>query len=338
MAKKYDSDMINQINNSISLLDYVSQYAVLEQRNGEWWAKCPLHKDDINPSFSINVEKNMFYCLGCNSGGTPVIFAQLFHKFSFPQAIEHLIKYADVEITPREYSDLLDYLHKYKFTKKEKKIITRNYLPNNTMLQYSKEPIAEWIAEGIDQKIMDEYDVRYDKYANRIVYPIRDEKGIISVKGRTLYPNFQELGLRKYSYYQEIGTNDFLFGLYKNTQHIKEKKEVLVFESSKAVMLAEGYGYKNAVSLETSSINKYQMDLLLNLKCDIVLCLDKGIKITTKKATGKYQNNYVDIGLLSKFTNVYVVEDKKGLLKDKASPVDQGIETWQQLYDERCKI
>lgn len=339
---KYTLDQIDKINNSISIVKYASHYLELIQGNGkqnnEFYCNCPFHSNDENPSLSFNSEKNVFSCFGCHEAGTIIIFVQKYHKLSFPEAIEHLIKYADLTLEQKEPSDILEYLHRINIKPKIKEEIKREYLSENIMDKYIKKPINEWVSEGIKQEILDEYDVRYDTSGNRIVFPIRDFNGIIAVKGRTLYKNYQDLGIKKYIYYQPIITNDFLFGLYKNLPYIKEKNEILVFEGSKSVMLAEGYGYKNSVSLETNRINEYQKDLLLQLRCNVVLCLDKGIKVMSIKPKNKNIETIIETGLLSKLTNVYVVEDKENLLPDKASPVDLGIEIWEKLYEGRYKI
>lgn len=337
----YDTETIQEVNNSINVVDYAAQYLNLHESRGEYWAVCPFHKTDVNPSLSFNKEKNVFNCFACKTSGSTIQFVMHYHNLSFPKAVEHLINYANITVIKREHSEILEYLRKIQYKQKERKQINREYLPDNIMSRYLKKPINEWLDEGIGQEMLDKYDVRYDVCGNRIVFPIVDTDGrIIAVKGRTLFPNFEDLGLTKYIYYQEIGTNDFLFGLYENLEYIKEKNEVIVFEGCKSIMKSEGYGYKNAVSLETSNINKDQIRLLLQLKVDVVFALDKGIKITTQKISNiknsKY--TYVNIGLLPRLTNVYVIEDKENLLPDKASPVDQGKEVWEKLYKARYKI
>lgn len=337
----YDSETIQQVNNAINVVDYAAQYLDLNEYRGEYWAICPFHENDTDPSLSFNREKNVFNCFGCKTSGSTIQFVMYYHNLSFPKAIEHLINYANLTIVKRERSEILEYLRKIQYKKKNKKQIEREYLPDNIMNRYVKKPVVEWLNEGIKQEILDKYNVRYDVCGNRIVFPIIDINGkIIAVKGRTLFSNYEELGLTKYIYYQEIGTNDFLYGLYQNLQYIKEKNEVIIFEGAKSVYKAEGYGYKNVISLETSNINEDQMRLLLQLKCDVVFALDQGVKITTQKVKNikdkKY--TYVNIGLLPKLTNVYVIEDRFSLLQPKDSPVDQGKEVWEKLYEARYKI
>lgn len=322
---KYTSEQIEQINNSISIVDYAKQYLELEEIKGEHWCVCCFH-DDVNASMSFNAEKNSYYCLGCKSGGYLINFVMQYHKLSFPMAIKHIIELSNLKLEEKEYSDVYEYLKK-KNHKPPKPVIQRSYLPANAMNKYTKKPIEEWLREGVTQEVLDKYDVRYDIAGNAIVFPIHNEHGrILAIKVRTLYPNYNELGIKKYRYYQKIFTNDFLFGLWQNKKNIEDQREVIVVEAEKGVMILESYGYKNVVALSTSVMTSQQIDLLLSLKCRIVLALDKDV---TKK----------DLCVLAKplklFATVECVYDSKNVLVGKESPYDKGKEVWQQLYSEK---
>lgn len=326
---KYTADQIDQINDSIDIIEYVSQYVdLIKDKNDEYWCPCVFHNDNL-PSLSFNAEKNLFYCLGCGVSGTPIIFVQMYHKLPFPKAVEHLINYGKLNIEEKEFSEILECLHKLNHKKKEKKIITREYLSNNVMDQYEKKHITEWVNEGITPEILEEYQVRYHPEANRIVFPIRDENGIIAIKGRSLHKNFKDLGIVKYIYYQPIVTNNFLFGLYKNKKYIQEKKECIIVEAEKGVMLLESWEIKNVVGLTTSHINEDQINLLLSLKVDLIFAFDKDIK---EKDIRK------DLKKLTYFTNVYYLYDRKNLLFEKDSPYDKGLKIWNKLYESRYKL
>jgi DNA primase len=275
--------------------------------------------------------------MACDKKGGLINFIMAYHNKTFPQAIEYILKLSKIPLDEREHSEIIEYLYKTERKKCSKESIVHTYLSEEVINQYSKEDIKEWLEEGIQQKVMDKYNVRYNKKGNAIVFPERNSEGkIISIKARTLYKNYRDLGIPKYKYYQSIGSNDFLFGLYENIDYIKEKNEVIVFEGCKSVMFAEGYGYKNCVSLETNTINEYQMKLLLQLKCNVIMALDKGIQVTNNRELKNTDTiTYINVGLLSKFTNVYVVEDNNGLLPQKASPVDCGKEIWEELYNNK---
>lgn len=335
---KYDSEQISQVNNSMSLINYANQYLDLQLHNGEYWAVCPFH-NDINASLSFNEEKNTYFCFGCKSGGHLISFIMQHKNISFPQAIEYILKLSNIELREREYSEICNYLNKANISTKKhsKNTLNRTYLSEDIMNQYTKEPIKEWLSVGISQEVLDKYNVRYDKRGNAIVFPIRDKNGkIIAVKARTLYENFDDLGIRKYKYYQPIGTNDFLFGLWESYDSIMRKKEVLVFEGSKGKMTVESFGYDNSVSLETNSINDFQLDILLSLKVSIVMCLDKGMNIVSCKKNKSVDD--VDIGLLPMMTDVYVLKDVDNSLEIKNTPTDKGKEVFDKLYNNRYKF
>ena len=76
-------------------------------------------------------------------------------------------------------------------------------------------------------------------------------------------------------------------------------------------------------------INTDMLKKILQLNVDVVLCFDKGLK-------EKQIQSQID--KLKMFTNVYIVEDRENLIKDKDSPIDSGIETWIKLYNSKRKV
>lgn len=326
---KYTFEQISQINNSIPIVEYVSQYLDLDYHNGEYWAVCPFH-DDLNASISFNAEKNVYKCFGCDSKGYLINFVMQYHKFPFLKAIEHILQLVNIDFEKKEHSEAMDYLHKISAKKSIVKTINRTYLKDDVMNQYIYKPIKEWLSEGVSQKVLDKFQVRYDEKKNSIVFPIKDKDGrIISIKSRTLIKNHADMGVPKYIYYNPIITNDFLFGLYENINNIITKKEVIVVESEKGVMILDSFGFSNVVALSTKSITVYQVELLLSLKCNIIFAFDKDVK---EKEVIKIINQ------LSLFTNVEYILDKEGLLNEKDSPYDKGIDIWRTLYEGRYKL
>ena len=326
---EYAYEQITQINNSISIVEYASQYLELRQgvgrRSNEYWTPCCFHGGDINPSLSFNSEKNVYKCMGCDSKGYLINFIMQYHKLSFPKAVEHVLQLVDIDIEEKEPSKIMDFLYKSNIKKDPRDNLNRIYLPENIMNQYTNKPIKEWLTEGMSQEILDKYEVRYDEKSNAIVFPIKDvEHKILAIKARTLYQNYQDLGIAKYIYYNSIGTNDFLFGLNQNMKNIKLKNEVIVVEAEKGVMILDSFGFDNVVSISTKIMTQKQVELLLSLKCNIIFAFDKDVA---------EKELYKIITPFSLFTNVQYVYDKDNLLKSKDSPYDKGIEIWQNLFN-----
>lgn len=326
---KYSGELIREIIKNINLIDYIGQYVDLKQRGKDYFGICPFH-DETDASFSVSPEKNIWYCFGCRKGTTIIDFVKEYHKVKFPKAVEMLLDYSKLDISNlKKEANIITSLKQFTFRNKLSEV-KHEILSQDIMLQYSKEPIKEWIEEGIKQEVMDKYQVRYDKRANRAVFPIHDVHGnIINIKGRTLYSNYKDLGIPKYIYYYPLGCNDFLYGLPFKKDKIKESNEVILVEGSKSVWKLEGWGVENVLSLETNRINEYQLRLLLELKCNVTVALDKGVLMKQIKK---------DFSKLCKFTNVYVMYDTEGLLEDKDAPCDKGKKVWDRLYSNRIKL
>jgi len=319
---------LQDIIDSVNIVDYISQYIDLSEENGEMFGLSPF-KTENTPSFSITPETQLFYDFSSGIGGNVLTFIQKYHKCDIYKAIELLKKYANIT---EEYVDLrlsaTKVLKKYKTPENKKPLTQHKILPLNKMSNYenNKSKLQGWVDEGISYEILEKYQVKYDPFDNRIVFPIRDLVGnIISVKGRTLNPDFKEKRIRKYTYFQEIGDIDFIFGYFEHLDIIKEKKEVIVFEGEKSVMLAETWDVCNTGAILTSHLNDFQLLILIKLGVRVVFALDKEIDISTDK----------NIKKLARFVKVEYIKDTNNYLALKDAPVDKGYITFKELYEGR---
>lgn len=195
--------------------------------------------------------------------------------------------------------------------------------------EWNTEKLAVWEREGISMESMIRFQVRYDPFSDRLVYPIRDVDGnIISVCGRILDPNYKEKNLRKYTYFQSIGALDTIYGLSDNICSIKECGEIILFEGAKSVMLADGWGIKNTGAILTSHLNVNQFKILLKLGVRVSFALDAEIDIREDS----------NIMKLKQYTNVYWVRNRGDILSPKDSPTDKGEDIFRTLYNERRRL
>lgn len=315
----------------INMVEYISQFVDLEYNNNEWWGLCPFHSEKT-PSFSVNEEKKTFYCHGCKAGGTIIDFVCGIKGISFVQAVNELAE--QFKISRNRIPSLMRISKKFAPKHIEKKQHTPVEYIENPMNKYEKADIKEWIEEGISQSVMNKYDVRYNTYDNRIVFPIRDNEGnIISVKGRTLDPDFKsKKGFegRKYAYYTSIGTTYFFFGYYENKSDIDQANEIIIFEGEKSVMKLESYGIKNCVASLTDALTDSQVEELIKMPYkNVVIAWDKGVQRSHIKQQVK---------LLKKYKNVFFLNDTRSLLDDKDSPIDKGIDVFLELYNDKERI
>lgn len=324
---------VDDILEQVDILEYISQYCDFEEKNGEYWALSPF-KEEKTPSFSVNTEKQRFYDFSSGAGGNLIHFIRRYNNCGFIEAVNILKKYANITDDSERTICRLEstkiakkFKHKSPIAKESKSVV----LPPNYMERYEfdKEKLRVWEEEGISFDTMKKFDVCYDSFSNRIVFPIRNYAGdIINVCGRTLEKDFKEKGLRKYTYFKPLGVLDTLYGFSDNKQAIIEKKEIILFEGSKSVMLAHGWGVNNTCAILTSHLNPQQLLFLIKLGIRVVFALDEDIDITED----------INIAKLKRYVKIELVKNRDGLLNSKMAPVDAGFDVWQNLYERRKPI
>lgn len=326
----YPEETIRLIADSINIADYISQYVELKKERNRLFGLCPFHKEDT-PSFMVDEKGKNYHCFGCKEHGSIFKFVMKMDHISFFEAVEKLAGIANIEAKPSRISEtvkLFKQLNPHIEKPKE-----HTFLPESILENFLRQRIVQWEDEGILPDIIDKYGVRFDKKSQRIVYPVYDNNGnLINIKGRTILEDYKTLKLPKYINYYKVGTVDYLQGLCFKKETIKRKNEVIIFEGIKSCMKAEGWGFDNVVSAETSSLNSYQIKLIIQLHCDVVIAFDKDKSV---------EDVIKAIDWLPKFTNVFVINDKDNLLGDKSeknSPVDKGEEVWKKLYEQRERV
>lgn len=327
--------MLRGINENVDLLEYVSQYIEMEKRGKDYFGKCPLHTDNT-PSFSITPEKNTYYCFSCNRSGGIIGYLIDYEKLPFDQAVEKAAALAKIDLSKMCKSETITFLKKFRdLNSKPREQYQHTILSESEYDKFTRAEIGEWKAEGIKEDVLKLFDIRVDDRQNRIVYPVRNIDGkLINVKARTRYKNYKELRIPKYINYYPIGVMDYFQSLDMTLPYIKEKNEIIIFESIKSTMKAFGWGYKNCVSAEKHTLTPEQISLLLKLNVNVVLAFDSDVSY--------WQNDvHEDVDILRRTTNTYIIEDKKKLLggkEAKNSPVDCGLEIWKELYLSKRKV
>ncbi|PLR99518.1 toprim domain-containing protein [Bacillus sp. T33-2] len=187
--------------------------------------------------------------------------------------------------------------------------------------------------DGINYETQWEFGLGFDLKYHMITIPIRDEIGTLcGIKGR-LYKEKIDEGESKYFYIQPCAKSSILYGLDKTKNFIKQKNEVIVVESEKAVLQLWSLGIKNAVAISGHKLSKSQVKKLTHLNVPIVIAYDEGCEIGKDGNIDKsfYRDEF------SKFLEqqtVYCIYDKtKKILNKKESPSDDP-EKWQILYDD----
>lgn len=299
--------------------------------------RCALPQSENQTSVSVLICDNMTTTIfSRGEGGDIFTLIKYILNCNFENALRWACGVLDVEFNGEyiEYKQnpTLKVIEDMKRRDKPNEEITHDILSPNFLNMFKKGYVQEWVNENIPIEIQEKFGVCIDEKDLRWVIPVYDENGnLITCKGRTYLPNFDMLGIPKYFYYKAIGKgrNDLLFGLNFHKEKIKEKKEIILFESEKSVMKANGYGYDWACSVGKNGINQNLVRKILSLHVDVVIAFDKDVpKSDVLKEARK----------LTMFTNVSMIIDYDNLLGKKDSPIDCGKDVWEVLYKNRQKV
>ena len=327
-----DRDDIREMVSKIDLLEYASQSFQFTKRSGDnWFCSCPLHIDKT-PSLSINEKENYFYCFSCGVHGDLIDWMRTFEGLSFNQAVEKVSQITGIEVKEHKRCESLRFYKQIRSAiNKQNKKKDRIYLREDSYNKYLQKPPIEWLQEGISEEAIKRFNIRIDENANRIVYPVYDANfRYICPKGRTRFKNYKEMGINKYINYSKIGTTDFFVGMKENHEAILKSNKIIIFEGIKSVMKAYDWGYDYCVSAETSTLNDEQIKVLIKMAVkDVTIAFDSDVDITKIIESTK---------MLRRFTKVYIIKDKNGLLGEKEAPVDRGRSVFEKLLDERVEL
>lgn len=316
----------------IDIVEYISQFVELERRGDEWWGLSPF-KDEKTPSFSVRQNPPFWYDYSSGGGGNLYSFVKRYFNCSGYETVKKLQEYAGVDdktMLSKQKLDATQAFRKFAPPKRTLKASSGTILPDDVMEKYEKRPdkLAVWRQEGISDASMEKFQVFYDAFSDRLVYPIRNTEGkIVNIGGRTLDPRWKDKKLRKYTYFYSWGTMDTIYGLAENLESIRKQREIILFEGAKSVLIADSWGIGNTAAILTSHLNPNQMKLLARLGCRAVFALDRDVDVRKDH----------NIRRLSQYIHVETIYDRDHLLQEKDSPVDQGEEVFRKLYEQRIQ-
>ncbi|MDA8962413.1 CHC2 zinc finger domain-containing protein [Congregibacter sp.] len=101
MAGRIPQSFIDDILDRVDIVDVIDRRVKLKKTGKNYSARCPFH-DEKSPSFSVNPEKQFYYCFGCGAGGNALGFLMDYENIDFPQAVENLAGTAGLEVVREE--------------------------------------------------------------------------------------------------------------------------------------------------------------------------------------------------------------------------------------------
>ena len=104
MAGRFPSEWIDEVRDRSDIVSVVSEYVPLKRKGAKFWGLCPFHGEKT-PSFSVDAERQLYYCFGCHAGGNVITFVMNMERMEFPEAVVHLAERAHMEVPERTGAD-----------------------------------------------------------------------------------------------------------------------------------------------------------------------------------------------------------------------------------------
>ena len=99
----YSDEIIEEVRSRNDIVDVISTYVKLQKKGSSYFGLCPFHNEK-SPSFSVSRQKQMYYCFGCGAGGNVFTFLMEYENYTFVEALKYLADRAGVELPEKEYS------------------------------------------------------------------------------------------------------------------------------------------------------------------------------------------------------------------------------------------
>jgi DNA primase len=302
---------IDEIKDRIDIVDLVSETVKLRRSGKSYTGFCPFHHNTKTPAFAVFPESGTWRCFGeCNEGGDIFKYVMKKEGWDFTEALRYLAERAGVRLEPRtpereaaeeQYGRLralleaaasffhtnliktpagqpaLDYLLKRGLTRETIETFGLGYAPDSyeATLKHLREQ-GYSTGEMSQAGMVNERDSGgvYDKFRNRITFPIRDNAGKMTGFGaRILNPEDNPKFLNSPQTVL-FDKSHLLYGLDLARKAIRAKDQVVIVEGYLDVIVLHQAGYTNTVSPMGTALNEDQLRYLKKFTKRIVLALD----------------------------------------------------------------
>ncbi len=305
MAGKIPTQFIDDLLNRVDIVDVINRRVTLKKAGRDYQARCPFH-DEKTPSFTVSPQKQFYHCFGCGAHGSAIGFLMEYDNLGFVEAVEELAHFAGLEV-PREsgpdqgpdlrplYASMedaarfyraqlknhpsagqaIDYLKARGLSGEIAATFGIGYAPPGwdnliSALGGDKPAFAKLNECGLTQ----EGETKgYDRFRNRIIFPIRDRRGrTIGFGGRTI-------GDEKPKYLNSPETPLFhkgheLYGLYEAQKMNRKIERLLVVEGYMDVVALAQHGILNAVATLGTATTADHLELIFRICPEVVFCFD----------------------------------------------------------------
>lgn len=350
MSSRIPQAFIDEIVTRTDIVELIDKHVSLKKKGKEYAACCPFHNEKT-ASFTVSPEKQFYHCFGCGAHGTALGFLMEYERLDFIEAVEVLAQLHGLEVPQDETSFVKnDHQELYVLLEQANSYFQNNlrqdqhaiiYLKNrgvsgeiaakynlgyavegfdNILTQFSNTATHEQLINiGLIKK--NEQDKLYDRFRNRIMFPIKDRRGrVIGFGGRVL-----DDAVPKYLNSPETPVfhkSDSLYGLYEARKSKLTNKSLIVVEGYMDVIALAQHGVENVVATLGTATTTQHIQQLYRCTQEIIYCFD-GDRAGREAAWRAAQQTiplFKD-GLESKFLFLPQGEDPDSLIRNRGKEI-----------------
>jgi DNA primase len=303
MAGKIPSEFIDQLLARTDIVDIVDKRVPLKKAGKDYQACCPFHSEKT-PSFTVSPQKQFYYCFGCQAHGSAIGFLMEYEHMSFHEAVEELAQLAGLE-TPTQGAHiqpdklqpaLFDTLQRAEHYFRQQLSLhppATHYLAQRDVaddmatefgLGYAPpgwdgllkaigdtpENLQALVANGL---VIQQDGKRYDRFRDRIMFPIRDRRG------RTIGFGGRILGDGKPKYLNSPETPLFhkgreLYGLFEARKAVRKIERLVIVEGYMDVIALAQFGIPYCVATLGTATTPEHLNSLFRISRELVFCFD----------------------------------------------------------------
>jgi len=304
------ADTVEQVKEKLDIADFVREYVKLTPAGKNLKGLCPFHKEKT-PSFIVSPDRQSWHCFGCGIGGDAISFLMKYENMEFIDALRTLAEKVGIDMARSGSLEGRSYTRLYEINTEAAKFFVAHLRTQNETADKMRKYVHE---RGLKDETITEFGIGYapsnsdaltsylskkgyaitdidkaglvyktergtywDRFRNRIMFPLHNHFGkVIGFTGR-LSPDSQETNTGKYVNSPEtpiFNKSKLLFALFKSKNAIRETGVAVLVEGQMDAIMLWQAGIKNVVATSGTAITQEHLQALQRLCKTIVIFYD----------------------------------------------------------------
>lgn len=317
------SNNVEKIKDRLNIVDVIGAYLKLEKAGANFKARCPFHNEKT-PSFFVSPDRGTYKCFGCGAGGDIFTFVEQFEGVDFMGALKILAEKAGIELekeNPKlknERKRLYEIMEeattffekKLSLNEKIKQYLKKRGVEEDTIIKFRLgfaedgwNYLYDYLKEkGFTDDEMDKVGLIkkkergfYDRFRNRIIFPIFDNSNrVVAFSGR-LYEGGEKLSQKTYEQAKYLNSPEtvlfnkskILYGYNFAKNDVRQRGFAVLVEGQMDIIMSHQAGFTNTVATSGTALTKEHLSLLNRLSNKVVMAFDgddAGLRAANKGA------------------------------------------------------